>query len=50
MLIPILRTDNYYDYVKGFVLDSLIEANEIVKFKRASGWVTVGRDKIRSAR
>lgn len=48
MLIFILRTDNSYDYVKGFILDSLIKSKEIAKFKRSSGWVTVGIDTLRS--
>jgi hypothetical protein len=48
MLIPILRTDNTFDFVKGALLDSLIEANGVLKFKRISGWVTIGSDKVRS--
>jgi len=48
MLIPILRTNNSYDYVKGFILDKLIESKEISKFKRTTGWVTIGTDRIRT--
>jgi hypothetical protein len=48
MLIPILRTDSNYDYVKGFILDGLIESKEVVKFKRITGWVTIGSDMIRT--
>lgn len=47
MLIHVIRTGNHYDYVKGFILDHLIELKEIVKFKRSTGWVTVGADPIR---
>jgi hypothetical protein len=47
MLIPILRTNNYYDFVKGFLLDSLLEAKQVLKFKRKSGWVVIGNDVIR---
>ncbi len=47
MLIQIFRTGNRYDYVKDFVLDSLIESKEIVKFRRSTGWVTIGADPIR---
>jgi hypothetical protein len=47
MLIHIVRIDNRYDYVKDFILDILIEAKEIVKFKRRTGWVTIGVDPIR---
>ena len=50
MLIPILRTDNHYDFVKDFILDSLIESKGIIKFKRNTGWVTLGSDRIRSAK
>lgn len=50
MLIPILRTDNHYDYVKDFILDSMIETNRIVKFKRITGWVTIGTDAIRRSK
>jgi len=48
MLIPILRSNNKYDFVKGFILDNLIESKEIVKFKRNTGWVTIGPDLIRT--
>jgi hypothetical protein len=50
MLIPILRTDNHFDYVKEYMLDSLIESKEIVKFKRITGWVTIATDKVRAVR
>ncbi len=47
MFIRILRTGNHYDYVKDFMLESLIESKEVVKFKRSTGWVTIGVDPIR---
>jgi hypothetical protein len=47
MLIQVLRTGNSYDYVKDFMLDSLIESKEIVQFRRKTGWVTIGIDPIR---
>lgn len=47
MLIQVLYDDNRYDYVKGYQLDMLLEGNKIQKFKRSSGWVTVGVDPIR---
>jgi hypothetical protein len=47
MLIQVLRTGNIYDYVKDFMLDSLIESQGIVKFRRNTGWVTIGADPIR---
>jgi hypothetical protein len=50
MLIHIVRTDNRYDYVKDFILDRLIESKEIVKFKRSTGWATIGVDPIRQSK
>ena len=47
MLIPILRNNNQYDFVKGFILNTLIESKRIVKFKRSTGWVTLGTDPMR---
>jgi hypothetical protein len=47
MLIQILRAGNSYDYVKDSMLDSLIESKGIVKFRRSTGWVTIGTDPIR---
>jgi hypothetical protein len=47
MLIHVVRVDNRYDYVKDFVLDNLIESKGIIKFKRRTGWVTIGVDPIR---
>lgn len=50
MLIHIIRHDNQYDYIQDFMLDKLIEANEIAQFKRSSGWVTIGTHQIRANR
>ena len=50
MLIHIMRTGNHYDYVKEFILDILIASKEIVKFKRSTGWVTIGVDPIRGSK
>jgi hypothetical protein len=47
MLIQVMRTGNSYDYVKDFMLDRLIESEGIVKFKRSTGWVTIGAEPIR---
>ena len=38
----VIRTDNQYDYVDDFMLDSLIKSKEIVKFKRDTEWVNAG--------
>ena len=47
MLIPVIYRDNKYDYVKDFMLDLLIDLDKIIKFKRSTGWVTIGVDSIR---
>ncbi|KAB0665443.1 hypothetical protein F6V25_10220 [Oryzomonas japonica] len=47
MLIHVLYDDNKYDYVKGFQLDRLLEVKKVQKFKRSTGWVTVGVDPMR---
>lgn len=49
MLIQIMRDKNHYDYVKGPQLDKLIALKVIEKFKRTSGWVTLGVDPVRDA-
>ena len=43
----VIRTDNHYDYVSDFMLDSLIKSKQIVKFKRNTEWVNIGADPIR---
>ena len=50
MLIQVIRTGNQFDYVKNFMLDILIESKRIVKFKRSTGWVTIGADPIRESK
>jgi hypothetical protein len=48
MLVQVNWTNNTYDYVKDFMLDSLIEAGVVARFLRSSGWVTVGVDPVRT--
>jgi hypothetical protein len=50
MLVQVNWTNNRYDYVKDFMLDSLIEAGVVARFLRSSGWVTVGVDPVRLGR
>lgn len=50
MLIQVIYADNHYDYVKPIMLDVLIESSKISKFKRSSGWVTLGSDPVRKIR
>ena len=47
MLIHVIRSNDHYDYVKDFMLDSLIDSKEVVKFQRSTGWVTPGIDPVR---
>ena len=48
MLIQIIRNDYQHDYIMDFMLDSMIDSENIVKFKRSTGWVTIGTDTIRT--
>lgn len=50
MLIQVNYPDNRFDYVKDAILDSLIETRQILRFRRSSGWVTLGVDPIRTAK
>lgn len=50
MLIQVYYTDKRYDYVNGIILEKLLEAGEISKFRRSSGWVTVGVDPMRKTK
>lgn len=49
MLIPIVYSNGRQDLVKPFVLDRLIEDRKISSFRRAAGWVVIGRDPIRNS-
>ena len=48
MKIQVCYPDDQYDYVNSDILDRLITSKKIVRFKRSSGWVTIGVDPIRS--
>ena len=50
MLIQVMFPDNHHDFVKPGMLDPLIESRKIAKFKRSSGWVTIGIDPVRMTR
>lgn len=50
MLIQVNYPDNRFDYVKENILDTLIETKKIIRFKRSTGWVTLGVDSIRSTK
>jgi len=48
MLIRVRFKDGRIDLVPSKRLDELIVMSEIEQFERSAGWVTVGRDPIRS--
>ena len=48
MLIQVAYPNDRYDYVKGSLLDKLIDERRVLKFHRSTGWVTVGVDPIRN--
>jgi hypothetical protein len=50
MLIQVNYPDNRFDYVKENILDTLIETKKIERFRRSTGWVTLGVDPVRTSR
>ncbi|MCD6582800.1 MAG: hypothetical protein J7K90_13485 [Desulfuromusa sp.] len=48
MLIRVRYKDGRIDLIPSHNLDELIVMSEIEQFERAAGWVTVGKDPIRS--
>lgn len=48
MLIQVKYPDNRFDFVKEYILDLLIENKQIDRFRRSSGWVTLGLDPVRT--
>ena len=47
MAIMVQYKDNSFGNVRNEALDSLIDGNAIVAFRRKSGWVEIGRDSVR---
>ena len=45
--IHVIARDGTYQYLTPPALNVLLEKNNVMKFKRSSGWVTVGIDPIR---
>jgi hypothetical protein len=50
MLIQVIRSDKKRDFVHESVLEGLIAAHEIVKFKRGKKWVTIGVEPLRKGK
>jgi len=46
--IELILSDGSQIHVTPRVLDLLLESNRVTKFKRSSGWATVGIDPIRA--
>jgi hypothetical protein len=46
-LIHVITRDGTYQHLTSSALDILLEKNRLLKFRRSSGWVTVGIDPIR---
>lgn len=49
-IIQVEYSDHRYDFITGRMLDSLLETGKVAKFRRTTGWVTVGVDQTRKAR
>ena len=48
--IDVILADGTSSQVPPKALDVLLDNNRVLKFRRASGWVTVGVDPVRSRR
>ena len=48
--IDVVLADGTSSQISPKALDVLLETNRVLKFRRASGWVTVGVDPVRSRR
>lgn len=47
MIIDVIHKGYDEGKVEDYLLDSLIESNKILAFRRRSGWVVIGRDPVR---
>ena len=47
MHIDVILKDGTYHHFTPRVLDVLLDTNRVMKFRRTSGWVTVGMDPVR---
>jgi hypothetical protein len=48
--IELIMSDGTQIHVTPRVLDVLLDTNRVIKFKRSSGWVTIGLDPVRAKR
>lgn len=47
MMIHVIYVDHSHDMVDAITITSLIRDQKIRAFKRSSGWVHIGKDRIR---
>lgn len=47
MLIPVIYFDHSLDTIESHTLTYLIREGKVRSFKRESGWVHIGKDRIR---
>lgn len=47
MLLRVQYNTGRYDMIKDVFLDKLVASGKIVRFYRSTGWVFIGRDKVR---
>ena len=50
MLIKVIYANNSADMVKDYLLEGLIASGKVVAFRRSNGWVTIGKDQVRSGK
>jgi hypothetical protein len=48
MAILVQFKDNTYDFVVNNELNDLITSDQIIAFKRSSGWVDISKDPVRN--
>jgi hypothetical protein len=47
MIIKVIYNDNSQGMVDDTLLDALISSDQIISFRRSSGWVVIGRNPVR---
>jgi hypothetical protein len=50
MLIQVRYSDDTFDMLKSWRLQEFIASGKVQAFRRADGWVTVDRDRLRQGR
>jgi hypothetical protein len=50
MIINVIYNDKSHGKVDDSNLDALISSDQIIAFRRSSGWVVIGRDPVRCKR